>query len=527
MKVPLEVTLQIFQRLPKKDLKSIPLCCKAYSVFASEFLFDVVYLSTHEADFWVLADLASHPLLSKCVKQLRWDGSYFPHHITKQAYLSRLFVQLWHIFSKAQSPPYDSPDPKVNELMDLGICASIRFTPPQLRREELFSKFGDCAFVTDGYQKFQEHAHRQDSTFGSDDYWQAVDVFLSFLPNLRDARIDSEWYELSELKSSTLQITTYGEIAPTGSPLARSWNMLHLRPFKWLNPGKRKNSLKHDGSYAFLNMCMFLEHFPQGVRQLVTKGKGYGDDPALPTSLFSSRIGFDTVFSQEFLVIYERMEVLHLSIESDQSPYQGPSPLTDLQAMLQAMPQLKDLRLVLPVNGREKGVALYKFEHIFPPRPHPWQNMNRLEIWHLAVRPASLLSLLMLDAPNLRYLTFWDIELWDGTWEQVLACMSLYLHLSYFHIHHRRGLYYPGMRIVWSEDQPVIRVKDMPYWLDTEADAPHTYLIDSIEEYVKYGGEHPMMKNATPSQLNALQEDVRRIERLARGYNSQRSVPAI
>lgn len=238
MEVPLEVILQIFQRLPKSDLKSIRLCCKAYSVLASEFLFDVVYISTHQADFEILAQVASHSLISKCVNQLRWDGSHFPRRLTKQSYLEELCYQLWQMFSQGQSLPYDSPDPKVNELLDL-VSSPMRSTPRKLHRE-MYSKFGNCAFVTDGYRKFNEHADRQDCPFRAEEYWNAVGVSLSCLPNLQGVRIDSEWYEYSQLKSNTLQITTHGEIVPTGSPLSRSWSVLHLRPFRWLEPGNAR-----------------------------------------------------------------------------------------------------------------------------------------------------------------------------------------------------------------------------------------------------------------------------------------------
>ncbi|KAL9582113.1 MAG: hypothetical protein Q9203_005631 [Teloschistes exilis] len=523
MEVPLEVTLQIFQRLPKSDLKSIRLCCKAYSVLASKFLFHVVYVSTHQADIEILAQVASHPLLSKCVKQLRWDGSHFPRRLSKLAYLEGLCRQLWDMFAQEPPIPHDSPDPQVNELIELAKDFMSMGKRQEIRRQT-YRRLGNCSFksVTDGYHKFMEYANRQDCTSTSEEYWNAVGVSLSCLPNLQGVRIDSEWYKHSQLKSNTLQITTHREIAPTGSPLARSWNVLHLRPLQWGTQSYRaEGTFTRNGFFTFLNVCLLPEYFPQGVRQLKTKD----DNPALPASLFSSRSDFNTMFSQEFLSKYERIEILHLAIESDYSytwslDYEALSPLVNLQALLRAMPQLKDLRLVLPVN--DPRAPRYNIEYIFPPRPQPWQNLHRLEIRNLAVQTASLLSLLMVDVPNLRYLTFDSIQLLDGTWEQVVACMSLLLDLSSFHA---RMLSYPGSRVVWSEEQPVIQVQDIPDYRMTVI--KHYNFFDEIEEYAKYGGEHPMMKNATQSQLNALQEDVRRIERSARGYNTQRSVPAI
>ena len=91
MDLPNEIILEIVKSLDKSDLMSTRLMSKTWCSCASGFLFDEVYVSASREDLGVFEAVTQHPLLSRCVRRLRYDGTEFLVNLTKKGYAQELW----------------------------------------------------------------------------------------------------------------------------------------------------------------------------------------------------------------------------------------------------------------------------------------------------------------------------------------------------------------------------------------------------------------------------------------------------
>ena len=74
---PNELVVAILGYLERSHLKLTRLVCKTWCSYASRFLFDKIYVAPNKIDLEVFEAITQHPILSKCVRRLVYDGSEF------------------------------------------------------------------------------------------------------------------------------------------------------------------------------------------------------------------------------------------------------------------------------------------------------------------------------------------------------------------------------------------------------------------------------------------------------------------
>ncbi|KAL8685178.1 MAG: hypothetical protein Q9218_007925, partial [Villophora microphyllina] len=505
MHVPLEILFEVFQHLDKNDLKSIRLCCKTYSYHASRYLFDTVYVSPYQLDYDVLVNVTNHPVLSTCVKHLRYDAGQFPQHLASKSYIGRLITQCQQWLSWGWILPESVQDLEAKEFLTMAANSASK----ELRETslEIFRECKHYTFIRDGILKFKEYADRQRHMAGNIPYWNNVAREITRCPNMESAILDARW---SEARSS--EDSPCGKPLLKGSPVSRAWNVLHLRPFKLRGAnGPEDDPLIYDGSLDFIQLCLIAAHFPRALRRLETKG----ESSALSTMLFSSEKGLGDILRLENLVIFSKLQTVDIGFDHvDEVVDEDPSfvPLLGLQRFLHAMPRLQELRLSLPSYNGEGGAKnkRYTIEQVFPLIPTYWNNMRCLDIDHLAFNPGSLVSLLMFEMPNLRVLRVAGIELLSGTWEHILVLLAC-RGLTEFYISPGFGLFYPNNNMVWDKETPVMHVDD----IESNTNK-HREFMESLENFVVHPETYPAIGRTLIPDLDTGRDDINKITESAR-----------
>ena len=441
MHLPPELYLEVFQHLTKKDLKAVRLTCRVYELYVNCCLFDTVYISCHQLDYDVYAKIARHPIISACVKNLRYDTCQFPPMLTKKVYLQKLANQIWYLLACDRKPPYSTQDPEAHEMLCLineyNKRNWVALYPP------IWQKFQNSYFVEVGYRRFMQHAHRQQLFRGSTEYWKQISEKIRLLANLKSVEVYDQWCSVVKSYHGSLLISTYGDILPESSPLARSWNVLHLRPSYWnYNMMGPKDA---DGAIEFGIMNYLLLNAHQRLRCLNINRSSTG----LTAATWSPENETCATLIAASFWPYARFEVLKLRISSlDKVSDSELRPITGLQELLSCTPRLQRLELVLE---NEHGVyhdTCYTLEQVFPATPIIWRDLQFLYLGYLQADAASLMRLLMADMPRLSSLSLSHIELVNGRWEYVIALMQRCLTLSSFRASPGWDLIYPGGKAV-------------------------------------------------------------------------------
>ncbi|KAL8696507.1 MAG: hypothetical protein Q9201_007625 [Fulgogasparrea decipioides] len=493
--LPPEVLLEVFQRLVKSDLKEVRLSCKAFRFAASNWLFDTVYISAHDTDRDVLKELAKDPLLSNCVRYLRYDASQFCAHLSKQDYLKHLCRDLQRIFAdgrsvvrtcnhhlRSQTLYFDSPNACVNKIMGMITSESYRDKPDLVLRH-ICDKFSHSDFVDQGYNEYMKCAQGQASR--GERYWDDICRLLLQFKRLKNFTIHHGWSDKIDPRSETLRIATYNEILPSGSPLARSWNVLHLRPFGWSS--ESYNNSCSDGEDEFRIFCSF----PKSLGQVAIRLEVDRSTLGLPLAPFRNPLEQDTLHS------LAQLEFLDLNFYSREfSATNAFRPLVGLRSLLASIPRLKELKLALPLKtGLDEDE--YTVDQVFPLSSTGWPNLKSFDIEGLGVDPASLIFLFSVNMPNLCSLRFSRVRLSNGTWEQVIEYIACCMSLSEVHICPEWGLLYTDST-VWSEEEPVKAIDEVEEGTLPEE---HTAFIEAIQDYILYRGRHPLLGHTSTQPL--------------------------
>ena len=462
-----EIILQILKSLGKSDLKSARLVSKTWSVSAAEFLFHRAYVSVHPENLEVFNAITQHPLLSKCVKTLKYDMVEFIDLDTEEDYFQLLWSQ-----TKAHLPN-DVPkrsernvisDPEIDTWVNLVASAPIEFNvnrPCELyrfiRRVCKNYRFIDC-----GYQKYRRAAALQRAFLNNGDFFEELIRGLQKLSSLIHVKMDDHW----DLPWAWLHDPSKLLLKrPTGSPLARNWNSSHLCPQRnWVPHGLDEASQKrHVASHYWTIICALIRS-QKSIQTFATGG-------TCDISLFcfdKSQVG---LYSLD-IVAFSGLKTLKLRITYDDKntliPY---ASMDGLRSLLGSMHHLESLTLSLPDNRPNQ--LLYSCEDIFPPQGR-WSHLTSLHLDNFASSATDFLTLLTRAMPNLKDLHLSTIELLSGTWEGVLECMMQLMHLSLL-------LIYPDTEFLHCGG-------------DKFLDEQESFIRDEIENYVVYGGRHPCLR---------------------------------
>ncbi|KAI9736476.1 MAG: hypothetical protein M1835_003323, partial [Candelina submexicana] len=71
--IPLEILLNVFSHLAKKDVKNGRLACKDFNAAGSRYLFDSVFISPLRRDLDIFLRVVRHPVFSKTVREIIWN----------------------------------------------------------------------------------------------------------------------------------------------------------------------------------------------------------------------------------------------------------------------------------------------------------------------------------------------------------------------------------------------------------------------------------------------------------------------
>ena len=111
--LPPEVLAKIIKILPKHDLKSVRLSSTRLSAIAASMLFERVYFAPRKFQMERFRDIAQHPLFSKNVKELVYDGRlYCEDNLKPDVYAEMIYFQKYRGFPTDRMYEANKPDPQ-------------------------------------------------------------------------------------------------------------------------------------------------------------------------------------------------------------------------------------------------------------------------------------------------------------------------------------------------------------------------------------------------------------------------------
>ncbi|MCJ1453865.1 hypothetical protein MMC28_004214 [Mycoblastus sanguinarius] len=422
--LPVEVKGVVAEHLTKLDLKTLRLVSKLWCAVATPLLFDKIYISTRSKDIDVFKKITRHPILRMSVKDMVYDVSNVCE-MSRQYYFRALWKELRYIIRcLGTDRTFNGPDSRLNQFYN-----EIQRTKYYLA---MFFEYGNDKIVIEGFQRWRELVAEEHQCFGDTSNMTFVSDLCSGLyrlPNLRSVNMyDGIWgqncLELGRTIERASSDTSLRDIfLPTGSPLARSWNSLHLRPFR----PDVANVQFHDHLVrvmrAFSKAERTIKHFKCG---------SFWDDGICPGAFFYE---MTDSFPRDMTDTLSQLESLSLGITpqiQDVLDHRGLDTIGFLPHLLNRMICLKSLRLNLLTTERMTRTqslssiplddACYTYSQIFPQRGK-WPRLEHLMIRGLAIDGLDLVYLLYAQMPQLTHLWLYRIDLLDCRWEGAIEAM--------------------------------------------------------------------------------------------------------
>lgn len=476
MDLPNEVVLLILKSLGKSDLKSARLVSKTWTAFAAEYLFDQAYVSAHPENLEVFRAITRHRLLSKCVKRLKYDAVDFVETLSERRYFRDLWRQTFfnsHCAGKKSLEALTS-DPEIKTWLNLVATNNLGPSDVNGHYKVVRKKCKDFRFISGGFHKYKLYAALQSSQFHGGNFFETLVEGLQKLQNLARITMTACWPSRLELNSASVRFVLK---EPSGSPLARSWELFHLLPQKreWMQLASESTAT--DGAihhWTVINALIRSQRKIQAFSESCYSTPPYVFDRSQPNSLSSH--GLDIVAFSGLKILK-----LHIAAYGDENTPELFPNMDGLRLLLGSLPFLEKLMLDLPENPRDEPL-LYDYNQVFPPNGH-WSRLTKLSLSHLASAAADFINLLTRRAPILVGLDLGAINLLSGTWEGVIECMKQSMHLTRVNLPDSDLWHRGGTNFYETEGYP-----------DT---------LD-IEQYVLHGGRHPCLR---PEQPNSAADD--------------------
>ena len=458
--LPPELKVDVLARLDKRDLKSARLVSKKWSLLATGPLFDRVFFSCRGLDLEVWEKVTRHPVIGGVVREVVYDGSIFKAEMEFEEYFWELCTYLPSITNDFMSEPFNSADEEINAFIEDCKVKSD---------EEIYGRHKGDAFLIKGYKNHLKYAEFERHELRKGTSLSTLCDGLRRLNNLRSVTFSSRvWiYGLNEDKR-------FGRVRPntlhgpdSGSPLVRSWNPFHLRPFHWDHYKMGDQRFLICDHFYTLTTAITETH--RNISSLkMPCGSMCGSLP--PHALTWPRMTEDLHYRT--LHAYSRLEVLDISINAGWRNHDSDDleALATLPIMLQQMIGLKKLKLQL------KTEPCYTYKQVFPALAL-WPKLTQLWITGLMIGSYDLIRLINGRA-NVTDLTLDSIELVDGTWEGVfegLCHMRLDDVRLISNFKHRGGQLFAPKDI----ESPIgFQLSDREF-------------LKAVENYVICGGRHP------------------------------------
>ena len=471
MHLPHELVVLVTQSLGRRDLKSVRLVSKLWCSCASESLFTRIYVSANKVDLDAFNAITSDPVLSTCVRRLIYDGSEFMLDYSKTEYLNQLWSQTVSI-----------NEDRLSKYHDQEICDWVNATFESYHLDLMtIERLGHSKFITQGYEKYHEHAVYQHHSLRSGSFVDSLAQGLRKLSLLSSIKVESEW-----------AVSSDGYLL--GSPLSRNWDTFHASPtgWAWEEASVTLECPKPNGIGHYFIIVSALVRAQRSIRNLTI--------PDIPPEIFNrsdhskpSVLNLDTV-------AFAGLEVLVLSLaswcagHSDQATLEVCPNIHGLKAMLSSMTRLQVLDLALPYKSFFPSD--YKCDQVFP-KDTIWTQLETFKLLSLSTKATDFVDLLTFQMPKLQHLSLNTLELSDGNWEGVVECLKQYSKLSKLRL----------LRLYCNDGKEFNCFAYPLYDLEDE----FQYLLElirdwgkEISEYIIHGGRHPCLR---PGQPDSAAED--------------------
>lgn len=458
MHIPNEIVLAIVRSLRRSDLKTARLVSKTWCVYVSALLFKKIYVAPNKLDFEAFEAITRHPVLSKCVRQLVYDGSAFTE-FTKTQYIAELQDQTVLLLEEDdddECPLEDGDQECVAWIEDCGEWVDgSRTGALGLPFDDLVAKWEGTELITQGYRKYREHAIYQQISILSGDFTDGLVQGLAQLPSLESIILEGRWpYHVL----ATLNLHRFG------SPLARTWDPFHLCPRSEI--------------YGVCHYQIIIAALVRAKKQIhefvVDRGSRLpGIHPCVfDRSEYTSQsiLGLDiTAFAglKRLYLAFARFSCEAISICN----------IGGLQKLLASTNLLQRLDLTFPMDFDINPLP-YRLHEVFPDPEEvtEWKCLESMSLQGIRSGVAEFLSLVLFKMPALKSLGIGDIELKDGSWEAVIEVLKQSRHLSTFEIA-------PDTRLIYNDDGSRIIFECS---------------FEAMENYVEGGGRHPCLKDGQP-----------------------------
>ncbi len=476
--LPAEIKSNVARCLIKSNLKTLRCVSKQWHAVSTPFLFDRLYVSPRDKDLRVFTNLTSHPIMSSAVKEIIYDVSYVPDLSHEEYFLALCNevrkVTIW----LTDSFNFTDPNPRLNQFVNAVIESGYSF-------ERLFSEYGNDRLVTEGFQLWQTLVAEERRNFDDElqgGLFSTLCSGIQRLTNLQTVKMDGDMWSMNRehITSSISPLTLYLETStvPSGSPLARSWNVWHPRPRR---PGYGS------GDEAPENLSLMM----RALSGAETSIKHFSYWSSLRNGLSPmvfGRYDITASFAFQMCTALSRLESLQLQI-TPQDVDQGESnPLGFLPHLLEQMNGLKGLMLNLITAQRvEKRRVLsttpvedtlYTYSQVFSQRGR-WPKLERLHLSGLAIAGLDFWFFLNHQVPQLQRLLLNNIDLLEANWEGAVEAMRY------------RGAWLPWKMISLQQK---FRHKGNEWWPCTPKREEKEWLaLQKYSSYIEYGGRHPSL----------------------------------
>ena len=235
--LPDELVFRILGFLEKHELKIVRLGCKTWCHYASEYLFDKLYISPREENINVFESITQHPQLARCVKELEYDVTLFSSNMSESHYFRRLvyctpmkgevngvpihedcFQQMYNARKhKHFDPQVDEYLKMINQSQDIRAALST------------YNQCRHYNFIIEGYRKWQECALYEQRCMHSGDFLRILVYGLRNLDRLESVDICQRWV------SRRLSIAQSDPTSYYPSPFGRAWDVFRAQPQCWAN----------------------------------------------------------------------------------------------------------------------------------------------------------------------------------------------------------------------------------------------------------------------------------------------------
>lgn len=453
MALPNDLIPHILKSLKKCDLKSVRLVSVTWGTFATELLFDQAYVSNHPENLEVFKAITQNPVLSKCVKTLRYDAVDFLQEYRKINYLHDLWMEMRYRYRPDQRIDVfrvlqaRSSDPEVHAWVNF-----METHPSQPRKDEIWRTCKDYKFIDQGHLKYQEYAAMQsDNGY----FVETLVAGLQQLQNLSSVILDGQWPHYEEELDATENLILERS---TGSPLARNWSMFYVSPW---------SHTKNLADLYWAIICALI----RSRRQIHSFDVRHKFSVGIPEYVLDRSQRNSLSFHGLDIAAFSGLRRLILNICTYRTKkFKNLFPKRDgLRLLLGSMHHLEALNLFFQTGHDKNELARYTLDQIFP-KEGEWSQLTTLSLCNFASSAADLLSLLIRAMPNLTRLTLGWVELLTESWEGVIECMMQSMHLLCF-------------KMYSSE------------FLDRGDPELHH---GNIKNYVENGGRHPYLRSDQP-----------------------------